>query len=70
MKQTDEVTFREQLIVWCPSCKSRDITTEESPFRADSLYIVAPLVCKSCGYSFSLNIEIIKEAFSKKEVNR
>lgn len=58
----DDVTFKEQIHPFCIDCGSRDIEADEDPFYGGPLFLVAPMKCKDCGYTFSLHFEIYPEA--------
>ena len=61
MLPSDKVTFKEQLNPFCIDCGSGDISKDSvQPFWEKNTLIV-PLKCKKCGYSFSLNLDVVGE---------
>lgn len=58
----DEVTFKEQIHLFCINCGSDEIVPDGEPFYGGPLFLIAPMKCNDCKYAFSLNLEIYPEA--------
>ena len=56
----DDVTYGANIICECPECGHPQSIFDpaQEPFKPSSALMVIPLLCNSCRYSYSLNIEL------------
>ena len=57
----DDVTFEEKLTPHCIACNGANLKPAQAPFFASdkALEVIIPLICEDCGYSFSIDLNIV-----------